>query len=47
MLYKGNPMKFIISRKFVSEIIQPTNDDDVAHWLKIHDNQTNKSYTLI
>lgn len=23
-------MKFIISRKFVSEIIQPTNDDDVA-----------------
>ena len=31
----------------MSEIIQPTNDDDVAHWLKIHDNQTNKSYTLI
>lgn len=47
MLYKGNPMKFIISRKFVSEIIQPTNDDDVACWLKIRDNQTNKSYTLI
>ena len=47
MLYKGNPMKFIISRKFVSEIIQPPNDDDVARWLKIRDNQTNKSYTLI
>ena len=40
-------MKFIISRKFVSEIIQPTNDDDVAYWLKLRDNQTNKSYTFI
>lgn len=28
-------MKLIIGRKFVSEIIQPTNDDDIAHWLKI------------
>ena len=40
-------MKFIISRAFVSEIIQPTNDDEVVYWLKIRDNETNKSYTLI